>query len=132
MIYVGSKGDKILQNQNKEIRHVKNEQKEKNIIDEDLKRRENTIIALLLDANMNIFQKIREYIKPEDFKDEVNRKIAEQLYIELEKKDANINKLIDTFDEETQNHITMVMATDYEIENIDKAVDDILLKYEKE
>ena len=50
----------------------------------------------------------------------------------LEKQESNINKLIDTFDEETQNHITMVMATDYEIENIDKAVDDILLKYEKE
>ena len=132
LIYAGSKGDKILQNQNKEIRHIKSEPKEKNIIDEDLKRRENTIIALLMDANMNIFQKIKEYIKPDDFKDEVNRKIAEQLYIELEKKDANINKLIDTFDEETQNHITMVMATDYEIENIDKAVDDILLKYEKE
>ena len=51
---------------------------------------------------------------------------------ELEKEDKNINRLIDTFDEDTKNHITMVMATDYEIENIDKAVDDILLKYEKE
>lgn len=132
LIYAGSKGDKILQNQNKEIRHIKSEQKEKNIIDEDLERRENTIIALLLDANMNIFQKIKEHIKPENFKDETNRKIAEQLYGELEKKEANINKLIDTFDEETQNHITMVMATDYEIANIDKAVDDILSKYEKE
>ena len=28
--------------------------------------------------------------------------------------------------------ITMVMATDYEIENVDKAVDDILSKYEIE
>ena len=44
----------------------------------------------------------------------------------------SINKLIDEFDEQTQNHITKVMATDYEIENIDKAVDDILLKYERE
>ena len=132
LIYAGAKEDKILQNQRKEIRHIKSEQKEKNIIDEDLKRRENTIIALLLDANMNIFQKIKEHIKPEDFKDETNRKIAEQLYAELERQDANINKLIDTFDEDTQSHITMVMATDYEIENIDKAVDDILSKYEKE
>lgn len=130
LIYAGSKEDKILQNQRKEIRHIKSEPKD--IIDEDLKRRENTIIALLLDANMNIFQKIKEHIKPEDFKDETNRKIAEQLYAELERKDANINKLIDTLDEDTQSHITMVMATDYEIENIDKAVDDILSKYEKE
>lgn len=132
LIYSNSKGDKILQSKNKEIRQIKREEKETNIIDEDLKRRENTIIALLLDANMKVFQKIREQIKPEDFKDEINKKIAEQLYVELEKQDTNINRLIDTFDEETQNHITMVMATDYEIENIDKAVDDILSKYEKE
>lgn len=96
------------------------------------KNREDTIIALLLDANQKIFQKIKEKIKPQDFKDETNRKIAEKLYEELEKQDTNVNKLIDEFDEQTQNHITKVMATDYEIENIDKAVDDILLKYERE
>ena len=101
-------------------------------IDEDLKNRENTIIALLLDANINVFNKIREKVKPEDFKDETNKKIAEQLYEELSKQNTNINKLIDEFDEQTKNHITMVMATDYEIENMEKAVDDILLKYEKE
>ena len=132
LIYVGTKEDKISQNKNREIRSVTREQKNNDNIGEDLKRRENTIIALLLDANTNIFQKIKEHIKTEDFKDETNRKIAEQLYIELDKSDTNINKLIDTFDEETQNHITMVMATDYEIENIDKAVDDILSKYERE
>ena len=133
LIYAGTKNDKILQSQNREIQqHRKIEQKENNIIDEDIKRRENTIIALLLDSNTNIFKKIKEHVKPEDFKDEINKKIAEQLYNELEKNEANINKLIDTFDEETQNHITMVMATDYEIENIDKAVDDILSKYERE
>ena len=131
LIYAGTKGEKILQSKTKEIRTVKQETN-RQYISEDLKKRENTIIALLLDANMGIFQKIREQIKPEDFKDEINQKIAVQLYNELEKQDTNINKLIDTFDEDTQNHITMVMATDYEIENIDKAVDDILQKYERE
>lgn len=130
LIYAGAKNEKILQSKKVEVRQIKQENKQE--IDEDLKRRENTIIALLLDANMNIFQKIKERIKPEDFKDETNKKIAIQLYEELEKQDANINKLIDGFDEETQNHITMVMATDYEIENIEKAVEDILQKYEKE
>lgn len=130
LIYAGTKGEKVLQSKKVEVRQAK--QKNKQEIDADLKRRENTIIALLLDANMNIFQKIKERIKPEDFRDEINQKIAIQLYTELEKQDANINRLIDTFDEEIQNHITMVMATDYEIENVDKAVDDILQKYEKE
>ena len=43
-----------------------------------MKNREDTIIALLLDANQKIFQKIKEKIKPQDFKDETNRKIAEK------------------------------------------------------
>ena len=132
LIYANSKTDKILESKNKEKRIAKKVEKQEIQINEDIKNRENTIIALLLDANMNIFQKIKEKIKPEDFKDETNRKIAEQLYMKLEKKEPNINKLIDEFDEETQNHITMVMATDYEIENVDKAVDDILTKYERE
>ena len=132
LIYANSKEYKILESKNKEIRQIKREEKQVQNIDEDLKRRENTIIALLLDANINIFEKIKEKVKPEDFKDEINKKIARELYLELEKQETNINKLIDTFDEETQNHITMVMATDYEIENIDKAVDDILQKYERE
>ena len=130
LIYAGSKDEKILQSKKIEEKHI--EKQEKTIIEEYLERRENTIIAILLDNNKNIFEEIKEQIKPEDFKNEINRKIAKQLYDELEKEDSNINKLIDTFDEETQSHITMLMATDYEIENIDKAVEDILIKYEKE
>ena len=129
LIYNNTKEDKVLQS--REIKPVRENIKNTTEIDEDLKRRENTIIAILLDSNANMFAKIKEQIKPEDFKDSVNRKIAEQLYKELEKEDCNINRLIDSFDEETQNHITMVMATDYEIDNLEKAVDDILQKYEK-
>ncbi len=129
LIYNNTKEDKVLQS--RKIKPVRENIKNTTEIDEDLKRRENTIIAILLDSNANMFAKIKEQIKPEDFKDSVNRKIAEQLYKELEKEDCNINRLIDSFDEETQNHITMVMATDYEIDNLEKAVDDILQKYEK-
>ena len=129
LIYNNTKEDKVLQS--REIKPVRENIKNTTEIDEDLKRRENTIIAILLDSNANMFAKIKEQIKPEDFKDSINRKIAEQLYKELEKEDCNINRLIDSFDEETQNHITMVMATDYEIDNLEKAVDDILQKYEK-
>ena len=130
LIYAGTKGEKVLQSKKVEVRQIKEENKME--IDEDLKRRENTIIALLLDANVNVFQKIKQRIKPEDFKDEINKKIAIQLYEELEKEESNINRLLDMFDEKTQNHITMVMATDYEIEDTEKAVEDILQKYERE
>ena len=132
LIYAGNKGDKILQNKNREIKHIESKIKESNIIDEDLERRENTIIAILLENNKEAFEKIKQQIKPEDFKSEINKEIAKKLYEELEKEECNINKLIDTFDENIQSHITMLMATDFEIEDINKAVEDILIKYEKE
>ena len=131
LIYAGNKTDQVLQSNTKEVKRVEIEIKD-DIIDEDLQRRENTIIAILLENNNNIFQKIKEKIKPEDFRSEINKKIAKELYNELEKEDCNINKLIDTFDETMQSHITMLMATDFEIEDVDKAVEDILTKYEKE
>ena len=130
LIYSNNKSEKTVQKN--EIKLVKREAKQEVEIDEDIKRRENTIIAILLEDNKEVFEKIKEKIKLTDFKDEINKKIAEKLYNELEKEDSNVNKLIDTLDEKTQNHITMIMATDYEIENIEKAIDDILTKYEKE
>ena len=132
LIYAGNKGDKILQNKNREIKYVESKIQENDIIDEDLERRENTIIAILLENNKDAFEKIKQQIKPEDFKSEINKEIAKKLYEELEKEECNINKLIDTFDENIQSHITMLMATDFEIEDIDKAVEDILIKYERE
>ena len=130
LIYSRVKEDKVLES--KEIRKIKPEEKIQDEVDEDLKRREDTIIALLLDANKETFQKIKEKIQPADFKYELNKIIAEELYKELEKPESNINKLIDTFDEKVQNHITSVMATDYEIEDTEKAVDDIIAKYIRE
>lgn len=132
LIYTSSKTENLLQSKTAKNPVVKKNEKEEKDVGIDLKRREDTIIALLLDANEKIFQKIKEKITPEDFKDETNKKIAIKLYKELENQDVNVNKLIDEFDEQTQNHITKVMATDYGIENIEKAVDDILSKYERE
>ena len=36
------------------------------------------------------------------------------------------------FGEEEQSHITEIMADDYEIEDIEKAIDDIMQSYEKD
>ena len=129
LIYTNFKTEKTSENQ---VKNIRKEEKPREEIDKDLENRENTIIALLLDTNINVFKKIKEKIKPEDFKVEINKKIAQEIYKESEKSERNINKLIDTFDDEMKNHITMVMATDYEFEDMEKAVDDVLQKYEKE
>ena len=67
-----------------------------------------------------------------EFQDEINVSIAKKLYEEFEKGNSNINGIIDKLEQEEQNHITMIMAEDYEIEDLEKAIDDIIQTYERE
>lgn len=83
-------------------------------------------------GELNIFEIIKPNIKVEDFKDTTNKKIAHKLYEELEKGNSNINSIIDKLDEEEQSRITQIMAEDYGIEDVEKAIDDIIKSYEKE
>ena len=83
-------------------------------------------------GELNIFEIIKPNIKVEDFKDTINKKIAHKLYEELEKGNSNINSIIDKLDEEEQSRITQIMAEDYGIEDVEKAIDDIIKSYEKE
>ena len=129
LMYVGTKGEKILEKNKPVITHKKQETP---IVSNTIKRRENTIIAILLIGNLNIFEIIKQNIKVEDFKDTTNKEIAKKLYEEFEKGNSNINSIIDTLKEEQQNHITEIMADDYEIDNVEKAIDDIMQSYEKE
>lgn len=83
-------------------------------------------------GDLNIFEIIKQNIKVEDFKESINKKIAQKLYEELEKGNSNINSIIDKLDEEEQSRITQIMAEDYGIEDVEKAIDDIIKSYEKE
>lgn len=103
-----------------------------NEVPETIIRRENTVLAILLMGDLNIFQVIKQNINIEDFKEKLNRKIAKKLYEEFEKGNSNINGILDNLDEEEQNHITMIMADDYELTDLEKAIDDILQSYKKE
>ena len=62
-------------------------------ISEATKRRENTVLAILLMGDLNIFQIIKQNINPEDFKDELNKEIAKIMYEEFEKGNSNINSI---------------------------------------
>lgn len=110
----------------------KRENSENAQISEEIKKRENTIIAILINnpENYNI---IKENIKIEDFRDETNIKILTLIYEELEKENANLNIVLDHIeDEKIQNHLTEIMAEDYGIIDNQKAIQDILKKYERE
>lgn len=129
LTYKNVQNEKFLEKSKPTIVHRKREIKE---VSERIKKRENTIISILLNGDLNIFQIIKQNIKPEDFQYELNNKIAKKLYEEFEKGNSNINGIIDELDEEEQNQITMIMAEDYEINDIEKAIDDIMQSYEKE
>lgn len=129
LTYKNTKSEKILEKAKPVVTHKKVEVKE---VSPDIKRRENTVISILLSGDLSIFEILKQNIKPEDFKDEINAKIVKKLYEEFEKGNSNINGIIDTLEQEEQNQITMIMADDYEITDLEKAIDDIMQIYEKE
>lgn len=129
LTYQNVKSEKILEKAKPVITHKKVDTKEVSLA---IKKRENTIISILLTGDLSIFEVIKQNIKLEDFQDETNAKIAKKLYEEFEKGNSNINGIIDSLEQEEQNQITMIMADDYEIDNLEKAIDDIMQIYEKE
>lgn len=128
LTYVGTKSEKVLEKVKPVISHKKKEEE----IPQAIIKRENTVIAILLTGDNNIFQIIKQNIQIEDFKDTINQEIAKKLYEELEKGNSNINSIIDTLGEEEQSHITEIMADDYEINDLEKAMDDIMQGYERD
>ena len=129
LTYKNVKTEKVLEKPKTVVTHIKREEK---VISEAVKRRENTVIALLLMGDLNIFEILRQNIKVENFQDEVNKKIAQKLYEEFEKGNSNINAIIDNLEQDEQNQITMIMSEDYEITDIEKAIDDVVQAYERE
>ena len=129
LAYATSKGQKILEKAKPVVTHKKIQE---NKVSEAIIKKENTILSLLLMGDLNVFQVIKQNIKVEDFRDNLNQQIAKKLYEEFEKGNSNINSILDNLGEEEQNHITMIMADDYEIKDIEKAIDDIIQSYEKE
>ena len=106
--------------------------KENKEIQEDIIKRENLLISILINTPEN-FQLIEQNIKEEDFKYEINKKIVKILYEELKKENSNVSSILDKIeDDEIQSHLTMIMAEDYGIIDEKKAIEDILKKYEKE
>ncbi|MBR6504906.1 MAG: DNA primase [Clostridia bacterium] len=98
-------------------------------------RRENMIISLLLAPENNAYEKLKNVISVNNFKFKINKQIAEKIYEEYESGNlVNIeNNILNSFqDEEIINHITQIMADDFEITDINKCIEDLLNIYTKE
>ena len=110
-----------------------NQKKNKKEEDSKILKRENTVIFLLINSEFNAYEKIKDKISPDDLKIEKNKKIIKKLYEEY-KRGNSISNILDYFkdDEELINHITYIMAYDFEISDVNKCIEDILKTYEKE
>ena len=128
--YANNKTTKTLEKDKVAIVH--REKKDNKNISEEIIKRENTIISILIN-NPESYKIIKEHIKIEDFKYEINKKIIEEIYSELDKENTNLSVVLNHIeDEELQSHLTEIMAEDYGITDNQKAIEDILQKYERE
>lgn len=128
--YSSNEGSKILERRvaPKKVATTQLDETNKNLI-----RRENMIISLLLTEEANAYSNLKNVIVPDDFKDDINKKIVKKLYDEFEKGNSNINAILDNIDDDKiLNQITKIMADDYDITDVNKAIFDIIKIYEKE
>ncbi|MBR1654357.1 MAG: DNA primase [Clostridia bacterium] len=97
-------------------------------------KKENMIIYLLINYPQESYNKLKSKISYNDIKDERNKQIIKKLYEELETGNSiNSVSVLDLFqDEDIINFLSWVMAYDFEITEVDKAIEDILNNYEKD
>ena len=129
LMYANNQSSKNLQKPL--LKKNKDTSKNKDKISETVIKRENMIISLLINYPNEAYEPIKQKISLEAFKDEKNKKIAKVLYEQLEK--GNSNNILNQFeDEELVNHITYIMAYDFQITDVKRAIEDMVSIYEKE
>lgn len=96
-------------------------------------KRENMIIYLLINHFTQAYEPIVTNITIEDFKLEANKKIFKKI---LESPAEESEKILQTIanieDEEIQSHVSQILVTDYEINSVDKCIEDVVSIYNKE
>lgn len=93
-------------------------------------QRENLIIYLLANHFNEVYEKIKFSISVEDFKLEENKIIFEKI-MECSNEEGNkIIQLISNIeDSDIQSHISKILMSDYEINSIEKCIEDIIIIY---
>ena len=106
----------------------------KSKVDDSIIKKENVVIYLLLNYPEKATEKIRSNLFESDFKYDINKKIINKLYELIDNKEKISSEVLNYFtdDDEITSHITMLMADDYEIGDVDKCIDDIINSYNKD
>ncbi len=105
---------------------------EDNKIDAGTKRREQIIIYLLINNPKESFEELKSIVTVDLIKDETNKKIIEEIYAKLQE-GKDTENILDWFeDEKIVNYISGILAYDFEIGDIVKAIEDMKKSYYKE
>ena len=131
-LYGNSQSEKKLERPVTTIREVKQDVEEQEV-DEKTKKTENLIIYLLINYPDKSFERLANIVKNNLIKLEKNKLIINKLYEEHWKGNINIESIIDLFeDENIVNYLSGIMSSNFEITDVDKCIDDVILTYKKE
>ena len=130
LIYKDNQGSKKLE---RKVVAMEPKEEEKTNIPEATLKREKLVIYLLINEYAKAYEKLKGIITLNDIQDEANKQILKKMYEEFEKGNINTNQIVDWFqDENIISRITEIMAEDFEITDVDKAIDDLIGIYEKQ
>ena len=130
MIYKDNQGSKKLE---KKVITMELKEESKTNISESTLKKEKLVIYLLINEYSKSYEKIAKLITLNDIQDETNRQILKKMYEEFQKGNINTNQIVDWFqDENIISRITEIMAEDFEITDVNKAIDDLINVYEKQ
>lgn len=131
-LYGNNQSEKKLERPVTTIREAKQDVAEKEV-DEKTKKTESLIIYLLINYPDKSFVRLENIVKNNLIKMEKNRQIINKLYEEHRKGNINIENIIDLFeDENIVNYLSGIMSSNFEITDVDKCIDDVMLTYKKE
>ena len=139
ILYANNKSEKRLERDTSNLRTDNNKitnsmPKELEMIDEKTKRREKLVIYLLVNYSEKAFAKMKNIFTNDLIKIETNKKIINKLNEEYEKGHINIENILDLFEDEQEivNYLSEIMSYDFEISDVDKCIEDILVTYRTE
>ena len=132
LLYANSRTEQKLEKKVVSVKNVSIQQDEQPV-DVKTKRLESLVIYLLINYPDKSFEKLKKLIDNNVIKIERNKAIINKLYEEHEKGNINIENILDLFDDEiTVNYLSGIMSSDFEITDVDKCIEDVLVTYRKE
>ena len=132
LLYANSRTEQKLEKKVVPVKNIPIQQDEQPV-DVKTKRLESLVIYLLINYPDKSFERLKKLIDNNVIKIERNKAIINKLYEEHEKGNINIENILDLFDDEiTVNYLSGIMSSDFEITDVDKCIEDVLVTYRKE